>query len=542
MTRWLVLSVARISLRAFLHLLLLSLAAAGQVAVTTYHNDNYRSGVNSNETVLTPTNVNEVQFGKLLALPVEGYVYAQPLYVPGVIVNGVMHNVVYVATEHDQVYAFDANTGALLWQTSFIGTFGNRQIEPLSTNDDLGGCSNLVPEVGITGTPVIDLGRQQLYVVAATKEIVGNNTTIYQRMHVLDIRSGAENLTNPFFAAPIQARTPGTGSGSVDGYLSFDPRLQNQRSALALSNGMVFVAWAAHCDTIPYHGYVMGFNAGSARPNGVIVTTPDGYDGGIWASGSGPAVDAVGNVYVPTGNGLFDANLGGRDYGDSILRLSWAGIWPVVADYFTPWDQAMLDAYDIDLASGGILLLPDQPGAPYPHLLVQVGKEGTIDLVHRDNMGHFNPGGDTQIVQTLPEDALYGVWGALAMWNNNLYIGSVGAPLSAFYYDPVAQQIEAQYTSATPEIFSYPGPTPSVSSNGNSNAIVWIIEADDQNNGLAVLRAYDATNLANELYNSNLNQARDQAGPAVKFAVPTIADGAVFVGAQNEVDVYGLLP
>ena len=370
--------------------------AVGQVAVTTYHNDNYRSGLNSNETILTPANVNEVTFGKRLVLPVTGYVYAQPLYVPGVNINNTRHNVVYVATEHDQVYAFDANTGQQLWQTSFIGTFGNRQIETVSSRDDLG-CGDLVPEVGITSTPVIDLASNQIYVVAKTKEIVNNVTTYYQRMHVLDIRTGKENLLDPYFGAPIKARTPGTGSGSVDGYLTFDPLIENQRAALTLSSGLIFVAWAAHCDLGNYHGYVMAFNQASLRPTGVFVSTPNAYDGGIWESGSGPAVDASNSIYVPTGNGYFDANVGGIDYGDSILRLSWAGAFPGVADYFTPWDQAMLNSYDTDVASGGVLLLPDQPGAPYPHLLVQVGKEGTIDLVNRDNMGHFNPAGDTRL-------------------------------------------------------------------------------------------------------------------------------------------------
>lgn len=521
--------------------LLLSLSAAGQTAVTTYHNDNYRSGVNAHETVLTPSNVNEVRFGKRLVLPVEGYVYAQPLYVPGVSINGIVHNVVYVATEHDQVYAFDAKTGNQLWNKSFIGTFGDRQVDTVSSKDDLD-CTDLVPEVGITGTPVIDLGLHELFVVAKTKETVAGNVNFYQRMHVLNIQTGNENLSDLFFDAPITATTPGTGSGSIDGYLHFDPLLQNQRSALALSNGVVFVAWAAHCDITPFHGYVMGFDAGSMRPDGVFVTTPDAYNGGIWTSGSGPAIDAVNNIYVATGNGYFDVNVGGIDYGDSILRLSWAGIRPMVADYFTPWDQAMLNQYDTDLASGGILLLPDQPSAPYPHLLVQVGKEGTIDLVDRDNMGHFDPSGDNQIVQTLPEILPFGVWGAPAMWNNTLYIGGEFAPLEAFYFNPLIQRIQPQYISASPETFNFPGPTPSVSSSGTTNGIVWIIQNDDyQNGGNAVLRAYDATNLANELYNSNLNQTRDQAGPAVKFVVPTVADGLVFVGAQNEVDVYGLL-
>ncbi len=518
-------------------MLFFSLSSVAQVAVTTFHNDNSRSGLNASETLLNPTNVNEVQFGKRLVLPVEGYVYAQPLYVPGVNINGTLHNVVYVATEHDQVYAFDANTGQQLWQVSFIGTFGNKQIETVSSDDM--DCDDVIPEVGITSTPVIDLNSNWIYVVARTKEIVGQTTTFYQRMHVLDIRTGQEILLDPYFGAPITAVTPGTGSGSVDGYLTFDPKLESQRAALALGNGLVYVAWASLCDNGNYHGYVMGFSKRSLRPTGVFVTTPNAYEGGIWSSGFGPAVDSSDFVYVPTGNGFFDANLGGIDFGDSVLRLTWAGVTPRVADYFTPWNQAMLNSTDGDVASGGVMLLPDQPGAPYPHLLVQVGKEGTIDLVDRDDMGHFNPGGDTQIVQSL-QGVLNGIWGGPAMWNNNLYLGGVGAPLKAFYYDPVAQQIQANYTSQTPETFSFPGPTASISTDGVSNAIAWVIETDTTPNS-EVLRAYDATDLSTEFYNSNQNPQRDQAGAAVKFAVPTVADGQVFVGAVNEVDVYGLL-
>jgi len=519
-------------------LLLLSVLTSGQVAVTTYHNDNYRSGSNPNEVILTPSNVNEVQFGRRLRLPVMGYVYAQPLYVPGVKINGTSHNVVYVVTEHDQVYAFDANSGQKLWQKSFIGTFGNRLIQPVTSGDV--SCDDLIPEIGITSTPVIDLASNEIYVVAKTKETVGQSTKFYQRMHVLDLGTGVENFKDLFFGAPIQAKTPGSGSGNQNGYLIFDPRIQHQRSALALSNGSVIVSWASHCDIGTYHGYVMAFDKNSLHPTGVYVTSPNAYEGGLWASGAGPAVDSANSVYVPTGNGYFDVNVGGIDYGDSILRLSFATINPSVADYFTPWDQALLNAYDTDVASGGILLLPDQPGAKYPHLLVQVGKEGTIDLVNRDNMGHFNPGGDTQIVQTL-RNAIGGVWGAPAMWNDNLYFGGAYGPMVALHYDPVAQQIQPQATSATPEHFSFPGPTASVSSNGSNNGIAWIIQTDTYQGGRSVLRAYDANNLTNELYNSTQNQQRDQAGGAVKFAVPTIADGLVFVGAQNEVDVYGLL-
>ena len=514
-------------------LLFSSLLAMGQVAVTTYHNDNYRSGVNAGETVLTPSNVNEMQFGKRLVLPVTGYVYGQPLYVPGVKINGTLHNVVYAVTEHDQVYAFDTDTGQLLWHTNFlIPTNLRKIILPMSSYDN--GCSGVGNEIGITSTPVIDLSSNQMYVVAATKEMVNNVITFYQRMHVLDIRTGVEKVAGPYFGAPIKAKTPGTGSGSIDGYLYFDPVRQIQRAALTLANGLVVASWGGFCDLGNFHGYVMAFNKNNLQPSGVFVTTPDGDDGGIWNSGSGAAVDSASNLYIPTGNGLFDVNVGGKDYGDSILRLSWSGGQPVIQDYFTPWDQGWLDSFDWDVASGGILLLPDQPGAPYPHLLVQSGKEGTIDLINRDNMGRFNAGSDSQIVQTLPQ-ALTQYWGAPAMWNNNIYFGGQNEALMSFAYDPVAQQIQAEPTSQTPEMFGYPGPTPSVSSNGSSNGIVWIFESS------SVLRAYDANNLAKELYNSDQNPDRDQAGSVLQFAVPTVADGMVFIGARNEIDVYGLL-
>ena len=510
-----------------------SIFAAGQVAVTTYHNDNSRSGVNSKETILTPSNVNEVQFGKRLVLPVTGYVYAQPLYVPNVNINGTLHNVVYTATEHDQVYAFDTSTGQMLWHKNFlVPPSPLKRILPISADDN--GCTGVGQEIGITSTPVIDLATNQMYVIAATKEIYNNNTTFYQRMHVLDIRTGAEKLFGPYFGAPIQAKTPGTGSGSIDGYLYFDPLWENQRAALTMTNGIVIAAWGAFCDFGNFHGYVMAFNKSTLQPNGVLVTTPNGYDGGIWNSGAGAAVGSAGSIYLPTGNGLFDANVGGTDYGDSILRLSWSNNQFTIQDYFTPWDQGWLDSYDWDVGSGGVLIMPDQPGAPYPHLLVQSGKEGTIDLINRDNMGHFNAGSDNQIVQTLPM-VLNTYWGAPAMWNNNLYFGGYQAPLLAFHYDPVAQQIQATPTSQTPETFDYPGPTPSVSSNGNSNGIVWVFGSD------SVLRAYDANNLANEFYNSDQNPVRDQAGSILQFALPTVADGMVFIGARNELDVYGLL-
>jgi len=285
----------------------------------------------------------------------------------------------------------------------------------------------------------------------------------------------------------------------------------------------------------------MSFNERTLAASGVFIDTPNGYEGGFWAGGSGPAADANGSIYAATGNGDFSANSGGIDYGDSVLRLNWSSSGISVSDYFTPWDQQTLDENDTDVASGGVVLLPYQPGAPYPHLLLQVGKEGTIDLIDRDNMGHWHYGNDDQIVQTLPF-IIGGVWGGPAFWNNNAYFGGQYDYLKAFAFNPQTQLLSTSPTSQSPEQFNFPGPTPAVSSNGASNGVLWIIETDTYSSGgNAVLRAYLASNLGTELYNSGQNPGRDQAGLAVKFTVPTVADGHVFVGGQNQVAMYGLL-
>jgi len=509
-------------------------------AVVTYHNDNYRSGGNTNETLLTPSNVKVQTFGKRSVFSVQGYVYAQPLYVPGVNISGVLHNVLYVVTEHDQAYAFDVNSGQQLWQANFLASSGNITISSVSSGDV--SCNDMVPEIGITGTPVIDTSTGTLYLVTKTKEYNSQTkqTTFYQTLHALDITTGADKV------APqrITAQTQGTGDGSSGGILTFDPLKEGQRSALLLQKGQVFIAWSSHCDNNPYHGYIMAYDEATLAQNGVFVTSPNGYRGGFWSSGAGPAADAGGAIYHPTGNGDFTANNGGLDYGDTVLRLAWSssGKSFSVADYFTPWDQHQLDNNDNDVGSGGVMLLPNQPGTTYPHLLLMAGKKGDIYLISRDNMGHWNPNGnDNQIVQSLP-NAVGGVWGAPAFWNDNIYFGGIGDHLKAFAFDPVAQLISSSPTSSSPQSFGYPGPTPSVSSNGNTNAIVWIAQDDGYSSGKAILHAYDATNLSKELYNSSQNSSRDSAGLAAKFTVPTVADGLVFVGTLNEVDMYGPLP
>ncbi|MGB9257653.1 MAG: hypothetical protein WCC25_22650 [Candidatus Korobacteraceae bacterium] len=507
-----------------------------QTAVTTYQNDNNRSGANTHETILTPSNVSVSTFGRGIVFLVEGYVYAQPLYVPNLSINGTSHNVLFVATEHDQIYAFDVNSGHELWETNFLaGTGPLITVSTVSSSDV--DCGDLVPEIGITGTPVIDTATNTMYVVVETKEInaLTHLTSFYHRLHALDIRTGRD-VVSPHI---ITGSAKGTGSGSVNGIITFNPLLANQRPSLLLADGQVFVSWSSHCDLGEYHGWMMSFNQSSLAPSGIFADTPNGYDGGFWGGGSGPAADANGSIYAGTGNGLFDVTGGGIDYGDSVIRLTWSSLGISVADYFTPWDQSYLDTTDGDLGSGGVVLLPNQSG-PYPHLLMQVGKEGTIDLINRDNMGHWHSGNDDQIVQTLPY-VIGGVWGGPAFWNNNAYFGGSYTALEAFTFNPQTEQLSTAATSKSQQQYGYPASTPSVSANGTTNGIVWTIEADNYPS-TAVLHAYNATNLATELYNSQQNPSRDQAPLAVKFTVPTVADGHVFVGGQNQVAVYGLLP
>ena len=394
------------------------LAAQIPHAVATYQYNNTRSGANTNEAILTPTNVNVAQFGRKTVFSVQGYVYAQPLYVPRLTIGGTSHNVLFVATEHDQVYAFDVNSGQQLWHTNFLSGSGPLRLISTVSSTDVN-CNDLVPEIGITGTPVINTTTNTLYVSAETKEYnpQTQTTTFHHTLHALDITTGLDKVS----PHSIAGSAPGNGSGSINGFITFSSFLANQRASLLLADGQVIVPFSSHCDIGTYHGWLMSFNQTSLAPNGVFIDTPNGFEGGIWGGGSGPAADSLGSIYTGTGNGWFDANSGGNDYGDTVLRLTWSGSGFSVADYFSPWDQETLDDNDTDVNSGGVVLLPDQCG-PYPHLLLQVGKEGTIDLINRDNMGHWHSGNDDQIVQTLPF-IIGGVWGGPAFWNNNAYFG-----------------------------------------------------------------------------------------------------------------------
>lgn len=536
-------SMRHISLQACLGMFSYISVVSAQVAVTTYHNDNARSGLNYQETILTHANVNSTTFGKLFTYAVDGQIYAQPLYVPGVAIAGKgTHNVVYVATENDSVYAFDAdgNTSANaspLWQVAFANSANGVIAVPSSDTS----CGNITPQIGITSTPVIDQKSGTLYTIAKTKETSGTTVHYVQRLHALDITSGAEK----FAPVVIEAAVPGTCYPNDNGSVIFSALRQNQRAGLVLYNGIIVAAWSSNCDNNPYTGWVMAFDASTGKQLAVFNDAPDmgvvSYEcrGGIWQSGAAPAVDTDGNMFVATGNGYFNGNTdGGLDFSDTVLKLTLTKPAFTIADYFTPSNQETLDNEDLDLGSAGVMVLPDQPG-PNPHLLAAAGKEGTLYLLNRDNLGKYNPAGDTQIVQELP-NAVGGVWGTCAYHGDSVYWGGSGDSLKAFTLSN--GQFATSPTSKTKHVFGSPGTTASVSANNDYNGIVWALDIGAYGNGgPAVLHAFRADNLAQELYNTTQNATRDQLGPAVKFATPTIVNGKVYVGTGNSLAVLGLL-
>jgi hypothetical protein len=524
--------------------LLISLQASAQVNVLTYHNDNSRLGANLSETTLTPANVNANSFGKLFSYDVDGYVYAQPLYVSGLGITGLgTHNVVIVATEHNSVYAFDAdsNTGAnggLLWHVN-LGTAVPTPNPSLNFNA-------IKPEVGITGTPVIDLGSQTLYVDAFTWD----GTSFFHNIHALNLADGSEK---PFSPVLVAASVPGNGAGSSNHVVSFQARQQLQRSALTLAGGVLYVCFAGFTDTPttdPYHGWVLGYNPGTLQllPGSVSCTTPNGTAaqfgsiagrGAIWMGGGGPAVDGGNNLYFATGDGNFTAypNSHGNDYGDTYLKLSTGGGLSV-ADYFTPNNPDYLQAHDQDAGSGGVIILPDQPG-PFPHLLIGAGKPSSAFVINRDQMTsdnrHINTNGNNQIVQEMPLGG--GAFDTPAYFNERIYYGAKQDVLRAYSLSNGTLIPDLPNSFGTRK-FPFPGATPSISANGDQDGVLWAI----QNAQPAVLVAYNATNLSSELYSSSQAPGqRDQLTGGVKFAVPTIANGKVFVGSQMSVSVFGLL-
>jgi hypothetical protein len=518
----------------------LCVGAESKMNVLTYHNDNARTGQNLNETILTPANVNVRTFGQLFVFPVDGYVYAQPLYMANVPIPGKgTHNVVFVATEHNSVYAFDADSNAgdnaePLWQVSFIDPAAGVTTVPVSDF----GLTDL-PELGITGTPVIDSQSGTLFVVARFKIVKNDLASYEQRLYALDISTGAAKFGGPVV---IDASVAGIGDDrNESGRVQFNPFRELQRSGLLLNNGVVYVAFASVGSIRPYHGWILGYDATTLEQRSVFNVTPDTYGGGIWMSGAAPAADAEGNIYCITGNGAFTADKGGTDFADSFLKLTPDGSKLVVADYFTPYNQFWMEEVDGDLGSGGVLLLPDSVGNPdHPHLLVGAGKEPVMYLIDRDDMGRFNPDDNSQIVQSLT-GATGGTWSMPAYFNGRIYHQAYRDYLKAFQISN--GKLSTNPVSQSTVFFDYPGATPSISANGTNNAIVWAIQADafSKGKGPAVLHAYNATNLAQELYNSSEAGNRDEMGLAQKFSVPTIANGKVYAGTGFGLSVFGHL-
>ena len=513
-------------------------AAAGS-AVLTQRGDNTRQGWNMQETTLTTSNVNVTHFGKRVAYPVDGKLYAQPLFVPNLIIRGITYNVVIVATEHDSVYAFDADARTVeppLWRTSFL----SKDITPVSSTQDIH-CQAISPEVGITGTPVIDPTTHTLYVVAATHE----GTQLIYRLHALDITTGREKLPPTL----IQASTPGLKNDAVSGKIIFNARQEQLHMGLLLLHGIVYMSFASYCDKYPFHGWILGYKASDLQPAIVYNDTPNGWGGGIWESATGLTADTNGNIYYMSGNGDFDLNTTGFNAGNSLVKLRPENGTLKIEDYFTPFNQACTLEHDQDLGSGAPLLLPNQ------NEIVSIGKEGRIYMIKAKHLGGYqvvaNPCNVQQrqrtdidhIIQETPPYTLPGgFWGIPGYWSGSTetYIYTAGSTDHLKAWKIVAGKLDASPTSQATETLHYPGAIPVVSSNNNTpgSAIVWLI---DQENG-ATLHAYDATNLAHELYNSQQNTNRDQLQGYDNFNVPTVTNGEVFVGTTGSLAIFGQLP
>jgi PQQ enzyme repeat len=497
--------------------------------VVTYKNDVARTGQNLTETVLTPANVNSAGFGKLRFLGTDGPVDAQPLYLSALSVAGAAHNVVFVATENATVYAFDSDNGAVLWQQSLLGS-GEKP------SDDRN-CSQVTPTIGVTSTPVIDRNAGAHGIIYLVAMSIDASQAYHQRLHALDVTTGAEQLSGP---VEIAAVYPAAGGGSN----TFDPGAYAERAALLLLNGVIYTTWTSHCDAAPYTGWVIAYNSSTLGQTAVLNVAANSAGGGpsIWMAGGGPAADTAGNVYLLTANGAFETTLDANgfpnqgDYGNSFLKLTLSGSTLGVADYFTMYNEVAESSGDADLGSGGIMLLPDlaDSGGTTRHLAVGAGKDTHLYVVNRDSMGKFNPTSN-QIWQELQGALPDGIWSTPAWFNGSVYYGAVNSPLRAFSVSNA--MLSATPSSQTAISFGYPGTAPAVSANGSASGIVWAHE----NSSPAVLHAYDAGNLANELYNSNQAGGRDSFGSGNKFITPTIADGKVFVAVTNGVAVFGLL-
>lgn len=500
--------------------------ASAQVNVLTNKMDTSRSGQNISETLLTTANVNSSHFGKLFAFNVDGYVSAQPLYMSALSINGGTHNVVFVATQHDSVFAIDADSGIQLWQASFINPAGGITTVPSTAE----GCNNVTGfnELGIVSTPVIDPVGGTLYVTVKTQEYVSGHYTYVYRLHALDITSGLEKL-----GGPVQI------TGQI-GTVNFIPLNQIQRPGLLLSNGTLYLGFGSNGCDLKARGWFFAYNASTLQQTAQMTTQPDNsYGSSIWQGGAGPAIDSDGNIFLSTANGLF--NYSGLDFGDSVLKLTPGTSTISVADYFTPFDQANMAATDTDLGSGGVTLLPTQTGSTTPNLLVTSGKAGNIYLLNRDNLGLYNPTDNSQIVQYLPAALSGEFFGTPVYWNNTVYFLAHQDYLKAFSLSVNSSGISA--LSTTPVAQTSGKLTnigfPVLSANGTSNGIVWLVRAVS---GVSLMSAYDAVHLY-LLYDSGMAAGgRDSLGTIGHAATPIVANGKLYAGTQTQLVAYGLFP
>jgi hypothetical protein len=510
-------------------------AAPALKGVLTYHNDNLRTGQNSSETTLTLKNVNVNSFGKLFVIPTDGLVDAQPLFVPNLSIPGNgNHNVLFVASENDTVYGFDADNGSTLWQVTALAQG--------ETPSDNRGCGQVSPVIGVTSTPVIDLTsgpHGTIYLIAMSKD---SSSNYHQRLHALDITTGAEEFNGP---VEITAQYPGSGDNSQGGYVIFDPKQYKERGALLLVNHIVYTSWASHCDARPYTGWVMGYNETTLAQKSVINVTPNGNEGAMWGAGAGLAADTTSNIYFLDANGTFDTTLNANgfptngDYGNAIIKLSTKKQELAVSDYFNMYNTVSESQADEDLGSGGAMVIPNfkDPSGVLHELVVGAGKDQNIYLANRTNMGKFNPSNNSQIYQELTGALAGGVFSTPAYAVKTIYYGAVGDSIKAFPLNS-SGHLNSAAASMTPTKFAYPGASPSISGSSASNLILWATE----NTSPAILHAYSAKNLAVELYNSNQAAGgRDQFGNGNKYITPTIANGKVYVGTTTGVGVLGLL-
>jgi hypothetical protein len=507
-------------------------SAAQITDVLTYHNDTARTGQTLHEEILNHGNVKSSHFGKLWVLSTDGKVDAEPLYAAGVAIPGKgINNVVFVATEHDSVYAFDADSTNVFWKVSMLG--------PGETTSDNRACDQVTPEIGVTATPVIDrqLGPNgTIFVVAMSKDGGGQ---YYQRLHALDLATG----TNRVPAVTVAATYPGVGDNSQNGNVVFDPAQYEERAGLVLLGGVAYTAWSSHCDIRLYTGWIIGYDEQTLTQTSVLNLTPNGNEGAIWMSGAGLAADSDNYIYCLMGNGTFDTNLtlngfpNQGNYGNAFMKLSTSGNALAVADYFATFETPSQNANDLDLGSGGALVLPDMLDSQsnLKRLAVGAGKDQSLYLVDRANMGKFNAANDNAIYQKMSGALPGGVWAMPAYFNNTLYYGSVGQAIKAFSFQNALLTSPSSQTSIA---FAYPGATPSISANGTSSGIVWATE----NTSPAVLHAYAATNLAQELYNTTQAPGhKDRLGAGNKFITPMIASARVYVATTTGVAVLGLL-